>query len=385
MTLTISLYVPGMGFGPDSLTEQSLGGSESAALSMAIELARRGHQVTVFCTIDQPAVGHGVRFVPAADYPSFAGEVPHDVTIVQRALGMLTVETRARLNILWQHDLTSSHQQGEFAGIMWNLDRIAVVSRYMAEHYQAALRCDAELLWVTRNGIDPGLVPGAPVARDPHKLVYAARPERGLDVLLGEIMPALLARDPRISLDICGYDHSVRRWQTLYATCRTLAERLGDRVRFMPPMAKPALYRHYRSAGAYIYPSPSEVLPTFREVSCISAMEAMLCGLPFIGSENGALPETLGVVPKTTAVLDPLAPGHLIAGTPQQPGHNSALIDAVLHLMGSDDLQTGMRRAAEDRAKLFHWAALAEEWETAFLQMIAQRNASGQRLAIHLT
>ena len=44
----ISMLVPGMPFNGDTLDEKSLGGSETAGLSLAREFSRMGHHVCMF-------------------------------------------------------------------------------------------------------------------------------------------------------------------------------------------------------------------------------------------------------------------------------------------------------------------------------------------------
>ena len=58
-------YVPGMPFdGHTILRGESLGGSETAGLSMAAEMARRGHRAIVFANIPREREGKydGVQY-----------------------------------------------------------------------------------------------------------------------------------------------------------------------------------------------------------------------------------------------------------------------------------------------------------------------------------
>src|SRR5207344_2221804 len=59
-------------------------------------------------------------------------------------------------------------------------------------------------------------------------------------------------------------------------------------------LAKRDLYRLMATAGLYLYPTPAPAYRDFAETSCITAMEAMACGLPWISTDAGALPETVG-------------------------------------------------------------------------------------------
>ena len=47
--LDITIFCAGMEVNPETLKEKSLGGSETAGISMAHELAKLGHHVLLFC------------------------------------------------------------------------------------------------------------------------------------------------------------------------------------------------------------------------------------------------------------------------------------------------------------------------------------------------
>jgi len=66
--------------------------------------------------------------------------------------------------------------------------------------------------------------------RNPYRIVYSSRPERGLEVLLGEVLPRILAEEPRATLHLATYDYPAADAQPYYRHVRTLAESFGDRV-----------------------------------------------------------------------------------------------------------------------------------------------------------
>src|SRR3990167_570370 len=199
----IAMLVPGMAFDGTTLDTKSLGGSETAGLCLARELARLGHNVHLFCNTAKPGECDGVQYHDAAGFDRFAAFIPHDVTIVQRLQVTFRNPMHSKLNILWAHDLAAARESASVNGVMWNVDKVAVLSYYMAEQYKTAFSLPDSALWLTRNGVDTDWVPtcddtGKPLVRNRKKLMYCARPERGLDVLLRDIMPKLLAADNEI-------------------------------------------------------------------------------------------------------------------------------------------------------------------------------------------
>lgn len=368
----IIMAVPGMPFDDTTMDRQSLGGSETAAACMARALARLGHRVTVFCNTAEPSTGaYGVTYIPLANWRAYATSVPHDVAIVQRAPELLAHRLASRLNLLWCHDLALLRNGRAFRGVQWNVDRVLVLSRFMSRQYQDVYGLPEEALFVTRNGIElerfTRIVPGP---RHRKRLICAARWERGVDVLVKHIFPALRARDPEIELVLCGYDNPVEHLQPFYAEVKAAADALG--VRWLGHLPKQDLYETYASCGVYVYPTPSPIAPSFAEISCISAMEAQAAGLPIVTSRRGALPET--VHPDAGALID---------GDPASEEYQRAFVDAVLHLVNDDAAWQRASEAGRRHAQALDWSGVAEQWTALFDDLFAEVNDSPTRLARH--
>lgn len=370
----IAMLVPGMPFNGDSLDSVSLGGSETAGLCMARELGELGHNINMFCNTDAPGKYGPVTYYPIDMWQAHASTVPHDISIVQRAPNAFGTQHASRLNILWNHDLASARDADAVRGLSWNIDSIFVLSEFMRRQYIDAYRLDKEILWKTRNGIDLHRFPKPVMAhRDRMRLVYAARPERGLDVMLEHIFPALLQRESGLHLHIYGYDNPVSHLADFYASLRKLSLQFGDRVQWAGQLPKAQLYERYAAAGVYTYPTPSQGLVDFNEISCISMMEAMACGLPVVTSARGALPETLAA-----------NAGTLIRDSdPWSPEYVKNFCDATLRYVHDDDAFAKASRAGQRRAKALSWKGVAESWTDKFAEMFAERNDDPVRLAHH--
>lgn len=373
--LQIALYVPGLAFNPDTLSARSLGGSETAGLSMAKALRDRGHRIYLFCTSEQYGSLDGMQWAPLQDFPGFVNFIQHDVCVVQRLPGMFRNRIQSKMNVCWQHDLALARYQGEVMSAMWNVDKLALVSKFMVDQYLEVMGACLKdsVMWQTRNGIDLSLFPKVPGKRDPKLLVYSARPERGLDYLLDRIFPKLLERDPELRLVLSAYDNPAPELQPYYdAIGRRVAE-LGDRVVVAGALPKPELYRLYQSARVYVYPTPSPMSPRFREVSCISVMECMAAGLPFVGSHLGALPETLAP-----------GAGTLIEGAPGSEGYDERFVEAVMVYLQDDAAWQDASEAGPKAAQDCQWSAVAQEWEDCFTDYIGARHVQSSRLETHL-
>lgn len=357
--LSIAFFVAGMPFNGDTLKTKSLGGSETAGLCLAREMAARGHRVFVFSN-GEPGLYDGVQYHPIDSWQQFASMVPHDVSIIQRAPGAFAAPLASKLNILWQHDLASARDADSFKSVLWNVDKVALLSDYHIQQYQEAIGFDEELVFHTRNGIDIDLFPED--NHDRKTLIYCSRPERGLDRLLRDIFPRVLEKEPEARLKIAGYDNKAPHYAEFYAYCDELAAALGDRVVKLGALSKKQLYREYASAGAYVYPTPSDICPGFKEISCITVMECMAAGLPFVGNPVGALPETLA---KNA--------GYLV-------DTDDEMVESILTLMTDNKAFNHASKAGRRAAASLGWDAVAADWESMILSEIATRNFDSERL-----
>jgi hypothetical protein len=103
--LDIVFYVNGMKFNGDALKTQSLGGSETMGLHMARELAKRGHNVTMFSNCTKPGKYDDVTYRHISEYERYMSFSSVDVNIIQRVPQAFNIITKSKINILWQHDL----------------------------------------------------------------------------------------------------------------------------------------------------------------------------------------------------------------------------------------------------------------------------------------
>lgn len=361
--MDIVIYTEGLPFDGATPFERSLGGSESAVVFMARELARRGHKVRVFCHCPRPGEYDGATYQDAADYRAFVAADECDVFICCRHLRGLTAPLRSQVYLLWCHDVMTAPAAEQVSSLMYRVDRLLTLSEFHRAQCQRHLALPDDSYVVTRNGVDLSLVEEATagVGRDQNRLLYTSRPERGLDVLLS-LWPELKARRPALTLGIVHYENPPADAQMAeyVGTLRRIAGQLPE-VEFLPPLNKRELYRELAGAGLVVYPS------TFPEVSCISMIEAAACGTPVVASRYCALQET--VAGGETGLLLP--------GDPHTEGYQQAFIEAVAGLAGDDSRWEMMSAAARARVEArYQWRDIAGEWEEMFEELTHVAGAS---------
>lgn len=283
-----------MPFGPRTLEYKSLGGSETAALMLGKELSKRGHKVTMFCNnprgqqdefTDGAPADDGVRYIDLPHFGNYASNTEIDLLIAVRDPGLATQLAQAKKKVLWMHDIaTKRGMQRAFDQMQHEIDEVWTVSEWHKRQVHETTGYPLSHIVALRNGCVqwPEEVP---TLRSEKQILYAARPERGLDNLIrpGGIMEQL----PDYKLIVAMYAHFPEHMRGYY-------EQIFARMKAMPNVefvgGKPngELRQLMRESAAYIYPTQ------FEETSCIIARECMDTLTPMLTTKTGALPETLG-------------------------------------------------------------------------------------------
>lgn len=108
-----------------------------------------------------------------------------------------------------------------------------------------------------------------------------------------------------------------------------------------------ALIRHYREAGAFIYPS-------YYEGFGLPPLEAMACGCPVLISREASLPEVAGPAFES---LDPASTGAAIYF---DPFSEAGIGEAILRFFALDSAgQSRLRANALSRSRQFSWDSVA--------------------------
>lgn len=369
--MTIGFVTMGLKFSGSTLLTKGLGGSETALLCMAREFQRRGHKVSVFCETEEEGEFDGVQYYHHSRFNLVSVVTIWDVLVVSRWPEFLHMPTFAGLRVLWCHDTLVD--RARLMQNVWNADQMMLLSDYHIRQYthgesaqeieQTKVPDLKPFMSKTSNGVDMDLIKANLRPKDPKKIIYTSRPERGLHWLLQHIWPRLLEIDPELKLYYANYgldgmqipEPTMQKIQV----AEILAKQFGKSVVNMGHLPKDKLYQEISSAKLLLYPTD------FPEISCITAMEAQACGTPIITTDDFALSETVG---------DGKA-GYLIKGRPGEEEYNAKFICKVKMLLENDklygELSRGGPRWIEKQG--YTWEAVAESWETLFLELMRER------------
>ncbi len=284
------------GIDPFSIKQGHVGGSEEAVIHLSAALARRGCRVTVYSDMpkrkDTVFVHEGVQWRTHAelDVPSLKGTL-----LVWR-----TPQTAARFKkmnpnvqvISWLHDTHYQASTADYEGA----DGTIVLSDFHATTVHKYDGYSGPFMYAG-NGIVPEEFPLPDESkRVSHSCIYAAAPERGLELLL-EAWPTIRAAVPDATLNVYySWDGTRKMLKSrpnpelshLLTKLEANLEALKDHgVTYHGGVGHQVLNDAYRASSLWTFPPIS-----FDEIFCISALRAQAAGCWPVIVPTGALPET---------------------------------------------------------------------------------------------
>jgi glycosyltransferase involved in cell wall biosynthesis len=280
--------------------ERPLAGSESAQCYLAVELARRGHEVYLLNGAPRNAEVRGVHCrsltagfdaMPGPD-AIFVTNAPEFCRSLREMLGN-EVPIFAWEHNHWNNDPAYSSFLQEPA---CSRDYVLCVSDWHRAQFISGGRLDPERVFVLRNAIAPFFEDLFTTEEEvlaakmwPPVLAFTSTPYTGLEAAVLFFL-VLRQRWPTVTLNVFSsfdmyapnnMNRANPRWQELYQRCRQ-----APGINYVGNVPQRWLARTLRGTLALFYPN------VWPETSSICTMEAMAAGCAVITTAQGALPET---------------------------------------------------------------------------------------------
>jgi glycosyltransferase involved in cell wall biosynthesis len=329
-----------------------IGGSETSHIEMARRLAKRGHEVISFVPMQetQPVMHDGVEWRQSTRIEF--GD-PFDLWIIYREPELIEFIPEGKPAWLICQDVgyptLTEERASKYRRIVGLCDDH--VTNLHATYPKANVVKSA-------NGIKGELIRELlriPPERNPHRMMYASSPDRGMEFLL-PIFPRIRELVPDAQLHIYyGFDNIdkiVRSVGTEHwiAKNKERLEAMIDNpmqsgVFWHGRTPQPKLLREWMKAGLWCHPS------NFTETSCITSMDAQACG---------AIPVTRAL----WGIRENVKHGILIEGDVRNELIQARYIQQVYSLMMQPELQETIRVEMMTWAlEQFDWEHVADQWD----------------------
>jgi hypothetical protein len=276
----------GIAFDGNSLDAGPLGGAETAFASLAVSLARRGHDVSVRNMCPAPMTRDGVAWAPLSD------GVPEgcDLYIANRSDKLLRLVPRARAAVFWIHNPARYLLKARY---LWKL-----ALRRMPIVFSGAWHANTYPRWAPDGGrviipygiSDTFRTAPAPATVPPPHAVFTSNPLRGLDWLLDVWQGGIRPRCPAAELHLyCGAAtygaHGAARADRMQPVLDRARAMAADGVVLREPVPKAALAAALGQARVLLYRGdPGE---TF----CLAVGETQAAGVPAVVQDIGCVAE----------------------------------------------------------------------------------------------
>lgn len=343
---------------PEFPDQRGIGGSETSQIELAWRLAARGHDVISYAPVTDDWAGRehrGVRWEPLekVDWtrpgvwllyrcPSALDNFPADHPVQQ-------------LFLISQDESYDSWNESRLD----KLDRLVCLCEAHAESQARSFPGLRDRICISSNGIRVDLIrelEREPLpARNPHRLLYASSPDRGLRPLL-HVFKRAREWVPDLELVIAyGYDN-INKLEQLnpqvwkyQARERNHILKLADQpgVSWTGRIGQRDLYQLWQTSGIWCYPT------MFSETSCITCMEA----------------QAMGAIPITNplwALAENVMHGIFIQGNSYGDGLVQARFAAEIVRLASDaELQERIRAEMMPAARQqFNWERMVDQLES---------------------
>ncbi|EKS31170.1 glycosyltransferase family 4 protein [Afipia felis] len=269
------------------LESRPLGGTESSVIQCARELAKRGHQVTVYSNCDTPVMDRGVMWRP------LDGERPDtcDLYIACHQPELLGFVRKPRRNALWVLWPVNQLKHYKKFWRLWLHRPVPIlISLHQAKKYSPVLP-QHNPMFVLPHGLPEDIRGHAPLAAPPPpRAIFASHPTRNLRRVVEIWAKYILPRVPNAVLDVYGInalkdgDDAWKLWEGTTLPPGMPAE-VKASVHVHTPQSRETLIAAMRSARVMLYPGHKA------EAFCLAVAEAQALGLPAIVSNITVMPE----------------------------------------------------------------------------------------------
>lgn len=335
-------------------TVKGLPGSEECAVYASQELARRGHNVTVYLSPPDGSIWRSPfsnpRWLPVDLWDAKDNSATYDLVFMWRRYDPDAGRKRGKLVFFWPHDSPPVLQPGQKFNIFPKFDGICILSEHHRSQFKDWPGFDKIPYIVSGNGIIPEQFSEPMSATNPYSIGYFSNYARGLIVLM-VIWPEIRKEFPEATLSIC---YGRETWNTmspqaLQFVINKIGEYKNMGVTEHGKVGHLELANIMQHTSVWAYPCL-----VLGETFCITATKCQAAGCIPVTTRIAALNET----------IHPDAPQmSLITNDNDIPKYRDLLLATLRRIRDSDPEQLKKERQKYiDFAHKFSWSACIDKW-----------------------
>jgi glycosyltransferase involved in cell wall biosynthesis len=343
---------------------RGLGGSESAIVFIARELAKLGITVDVFCDCDRDVEVDDVFYFNRLNMGACTFN-EYDIVISSRSVAPFVNYKIKGHKVLWLHDtFCDGDEMMERLFVNGYIDELWTLSDWHTSYIQNCNhghRRSMEVLkrktWVTRNGANIWDVDVDIYKKDPDLFIFNAAANKGMNVLLERVWPRVHAlSNGKAKLTIIGGSYHLRNPDIQNDRVAQLQKEHDGKlnVSFTGYITQQEVAEHLAKASFMLYP---QELP---ETYGISTLESLVYGTPVISGRFGAMEET--AVDQACYLMDYPVTSNVL-NTFDEEAHLEVFIDLVGRAYLNRYLWQQKAEKALEVREVCEWSKVAKQWK----------------------
>jgi glycosyltransferase involved in cell wall biosynthesis len=350
--------------------EQGMAGSETWAVYLADEFARRDFDVRVYLDMpDQDGIFTRTERAPRpVRYRHFRHVIndlrrePADYFISSRTVEPFNYQLMAGKKYVMVHDIILKEKQLTPGAAQ--VDAYACLSRWHQQYVQQFYGLPDEKMFITCNGCAEQYYGAVDSVPKKNQLFFSSSLDRGLLTLIdycAEIRQAVGGLKLVVAYGLFNFEERVKRLgsdkdkQLLTELKKALA---SPDIEFVGRISKRELAQKQLESKAWLYPT------TWPETFCITAVEAGMAKCPIIATNFAGLAETVG------------SGGILINGDPATAEFKREFVSAAVKILTDQREWQHWSDQAYRRMQNFTWQKAADSWIEQFGKWGGQRESN---------
>jgi len=331
--MKISLYDSNDKLAYNPNTEQSLGvgGTQTIIINVARELAKKGHDVTVYIKCNFPDIYDGVKYYQHYDYKPL-----DDVLIGFESLPKLH---DAKKVFNWSTRVAVSEVTK-----YRDVNNLIVLSEWHRDRYASELSSDlVEKMVVIEPGVSKQFFQD--VKKWEFSIAYAGHPDKGGMEALIELVRRIKPKFPNCDIHVYGggilWGWDNEQYRSLYD------KMIKSKILYHGQAGKRKIVKHLNGSQIFIYPVGNQYQETFSLI----VLEAMAAGCVVIASDNGNIKSLIGDA------------GHIIPGNIKDYKWHLEAVEKITHLFQNNSEIERLSKLAIRKAKRYSWKRTVDNLE----------------------